>query len=544
MLFNLLSGKSKSVASAAVLVGFFALLSRILGLVRDRILAGRFGAGDELDVYYAAFRLPDLVFNLLIFGSISVAFIPVFLETYRSDKQKGWETASRTLNFLLFSLIFISVLLIFAAPILIDKFIAPGFDPSKKAEVVTMSRILFLSPLFLGLSSFFTALLQTFRRFLITSLAPIMYNIGIIIGAIFFVDFFGIYGLAWGVVLGALLNFLIQLPVIREFGFKFRPRFDFWVPEVKKIFRLMIPRTLGLATFQINSIIMTAIISTLKAGSLTIFSFADNLQSLPVGIIGVAFSTAAFPALAGAAAKKQLNVFKDRFSATFRQIVFFMLPSAFLFFLLRDQIVYLVLRTGQFSRLDGRLTAAILGVFCFGVLTQGLSPLIAKSFYALQNTKTPAVIGAVSVVVNVVLAILFIYFFSFGNLLSDFFVNVFGLQSAGDFKIIALPVAVVVSSMFNTALLLKFLSSRLGGFGYGEIASPIYKMFIASAAMTAGVYPLLYVLTAVMGEETFLTAFIQSFSAAVVGAAIYFLVAKLFRLREADAILRRLKNIF
>ncbi|HAM96042.1 murein biosynthesis integral membrane protein MurJ [Candidatus Azambacteria bacterium RIFCSPHIGHO2_01_46_10] len=544
MLLNLLNGKSKSVASAAVLVGFFALLSRILGLLRDRILAGRFGAGDELDVYYAAFRLPDLVFNLFIFGSISVAFIPIFLETYRSDKQRGWETASRTLNFLLFSLIFISALLILAAPILIDKFIAPGFDPSKKAEVVAMSRILFLSPLFLGLSSFLTALLQTFRRFLITSLAPIMYNIGIIIGALFLVDFFGIYGLAWGVVLGAFLNFLIQLPAIREFGFKFRPRLDFWVPEVKKILRLMIPRTLGLATFQINSIVITAIISTLKAGSLTIFSFADNLQSLPVGIIGVAFSTAVFPALVGAAAKKQLNVFKDRFSATFRQIVFFTLPSAFLFFLLRDQIVYLVLRTGQFSRLDGRLTAAILGVFCFGVLTQGLSPLIAKSFYALQNTKTPAVIGAVSVGVNVVLAVLFIYLFSFGNLLSDFLADVFGLRSAGDFRIIALPVAVAVSSLFNTSLLLKFLSSRLGGFGYGEIASPVYKMLIASAAMAAGVYPLLYVLTAVMGEETFLAAFIQGFSAAVAGAAIYFLVAKLFRLREADAILRRLKNIF
>lgn len=544
MFFNLLNGKSKSVASAAVLVGFFALLSRILGLLRDRILAGRFGAGDELDVYYAAFRLPDLVFNLLIFGSISVAFIPIFLETYRSDKQRGWETASRTLNFLLFSLIFISALLILAAPILIDKFIAPGFSPSKKAEVVAMSRILFLSPLFLGLSSFLTALLQTFRRFLITSLAPIMYNIGIIVGALFLVDFFGIYGLAWGVVLGAFLNFLIQLPAIREFGFKFRPRLDFWVPEVKKILRLMIPRTLGLATFQINSIVITAIISTLKAGSLTIFSFADNLQSLPVGIVGVAFSTAVFPALAGAAAKKQLNVFKDRFSATFRQIVFFLLPSAFLFFLLRDQIVYLVLRTGQFSRLDGRLTAAILGVFCFGVLTQGLSPLIAKSFYALQNTKTPAVIGAVSVGVNVVLAILFIYLFSFGNLLSDFFADVFGLRSDGDFRIIALPVAVAVSSLFNTSLLLKFLSSRLDGFGYGEIATPVYKMLIASAAMAAGVYPLLYVLTAVMGEETFLAAFIQGFSATVAGAAIYFLVAKLFRLREADAILRRLKNIF
>lgn len=304
----------------------------------------------------------------------------------------------------------------------------------------------------------------------------------------------------------------------------------------------MIPRTLGLATFQINSIVMTAIISTLSAGSLTIFSFADNLQSLPVGIVGVAFSTAAFPALAGAFAKNQHELFKERFSAVFRQIVFFILPLAFLFFLLRDQIVYLVLRTGQFSRLDGRLTSAVLGVFCFGVLTQGLSPLIAKSFYALQNTKIPAVIGAVSVAVNIILAFLFVYLFSFGNFLSDFFVNVFELRSAGDFRIIALPVAVAASSLFNTALLLKFLSSRLGGFGYEEIASPIYKMFIASAAMAAGVYPLIYILTEVMGEETFLKAFVQGFSAAIVGAAIYFWVAKFVRLREADAILRRLRT--
>src|SRR3989304_4873846 len=138
-------------------------------------------------------------------------------------------------------------------------------------------------------------------------------------------------------------------------------------------------------------------------------------------------------------------------------------------------------------------------------------------------------------------AITSFFLFWFGNLLSDFLADVFGLRSAGDFRIIALPVAVAVSSLFNTSLLLKFLSSRLGGFGYGEIASPVYKMLIASAAMAAGVYPLLYVLTAVMGEETFLAAFIQGFSAAVAGAAIYFLVAKLFRLREADAVLRRLK---
>jgi len=194
-------------------------MSRALGILRDRVLAGEFGAGSELDMYFAAFRIPDLLFNLLVLGALSAGFIPVFT-TYLSNKKKAWELVNIILNLIFVALVLITILLIILTPWLV-KLITPGFSLEQLQITATLTRIMFLSPIFLAISGIFGSVLQSFKRFFIFSLAPIMYNVGIIIGALFFVPYLGIYGLAWGVVFGAMLHMAIQFPLIIYLGYRY-----------------------------------------------------------------------------------------------------------------------------------------------------------------------------------------------------------------------------------------------------------------------------------------------------------------------------------
>ena len=219
MLKKILNSQSKTIISAAVILGAASLVSRVLGLFRDRILAGQFGAGDELDIYYAAFRIPDLVYSLLVLGAISAGFIPVFVGYLEKDKNRAWYLASSVLNLIGFSLVAVAGLLTIITPWLI-KLVAPGFNSEKLDLTIQLTRIMFLSPFFLGLSAVFGGILQSFRRFLIYSLAPVMYNLGIIFGALFLIKPFGLIGLAYGVVLGAFLHLVVQIPTAWFCGFR------------------------------------------------------------------------------------------------------------------------------------------------------------------------------------------------------------------------------------------------------------------------------------------------------------------------------------
>jgi len=201
MIKKFLNNKSKTIASAAIILGAASLVSRLLGLVRDRILAGQFGAGDELDVYYAAFRIPDLVYSILVLGAITAGFIPVFIDYLQKDKKDAWHLANSILNIIGTSLIIVCFILIIFAPWLI-KLIAPGFSPEKMALTVKLARVMFLSSFFLGISTILGGILRSFKRFLIYSFGPIIYNLGIIFGALFLVEDYGLLGLAYGVVLG------------------------------------------------------------------------------------------------------------------------------------------------------------------------------------------------------------------------------------------------------------------------------------------------------------------------------------------------------
>ena len=471
MMKRLFSGEINSITLAALLVGGSSLISRLLGIFRDRILAGQFGAGDTLDIYLAAFRIPDLIFNLLVLGALSAGFIPIFTSLIKSptekiksllggdDYKEAWRLASNILNILGFGLLILcGVGVIFAPQIM--HLITPGFSNEKMDLTVSLSRIMFMSPIFLGISGVFGGILQSFKRFFVYSLSPIFYNIGIIIGALYFVPIWGIYGLAWGVVLGAFAHMAVQIPALIQLGFKYKFNFEIKNAKVVKIWLMMVPRTMSLAISQLNLLVVTVIASTMASGSLAIFNFANNLQSFPVGIFGISFAIAAFPALSAVAFDKK-SLVKD-LSLTVRQILFFIIPSTVILLALRAQIVRVIFGTGKFDWQDTLLTIDTLGFFAISLFAQALIPLLIRVFYARHDSKTPFVIGLGAALINIFLSIKF-------------------SESMG---VAGLALAFSISSIINLILLWVWLNFEIGKID--ELKIFISTMKFSLAALICG----------------------------------------------------------
>ena len=535
---KILNHRSKTIFSAALILAITSLASRLLGLFRDRLLAGRFGAGDELDIYFAAFRLPDLIYNILIIGAISSAFIPVFAQYFKQDEKEAWRLVSGLFNLVSLILIVLAILFILLAPLLIH-FVAPGFSGLKSEMTVILIRIMFLSPILLGMSSIFSGILQYFNRFFVYSLAPIMYNLGIIFGILFFVPLMGLTGLAWGVVFGALLHLLIQLPSTIYSGFRFQKVLTFYHSGIKKIIKLMIPRTIGLAGSQINFLVITAIASTLASGSIAVFNLSNNLQYVPIGIIGISFSMAVFPRLAKSYAEEKDEEFSQNFSSVFSQILYLVLPITVLFFLLRAQIVRIILGTGQFGWVDTRLTAAALGIFAFSIFAQSLLPLISRAFYAFHNTKTPVLISLGSIIINIAGSFLFVWALKNSNWFSLFVSRILKLQGINNFSVLGLPIAFSLVAILNFFWLLKSYDKKTKLWKPQLILKSLMKMIVSCLFMAITIYALLRLLDLFVNTHTFVGIFIQTAISGGIGILIYFIVSLLLRSPEPRPLIER-----
>jgi len=531
-MFNkLLNGESKTITSAAIIVAAASLASRFLGIIRDRILAGEFGAGDILDTYYAAFRIPDLIFNLLVLGALSAGFIPIFTKYLQTKgENNAWKLVSDIINILVISLLVVcGILFIFAPQIM--KLITPGFDAEKLTSTVLLTRIMFLSPLFLGLSSVFGGILQSFKRFIVYSFAPIFYNLGIIFGALVFVRYWGVVGLAYGVVLGAFLHMIVQIPSCRLLGFRYYLKFDFKESGIKELIKIMVPRTLTLGINQINLVVVTIIASTLVSGSLAVFNLANNLQSFPIGIFGVSFAIAAFPTLSALALKEDKKEFVHSFSNTTREILFFLIPVSALILVLRAQIVRVILGTGAFTWEDTVLTMETLAMFSFGLFAQAMIPLLIRGFYAFSNAVTPFSLGLISAIINIFLSIFLTRPFTLNNYNFDFGVS-------------GLALAFSISSILNFILLWLALRTKTDGLDEKNIILSVLKVSLATLAMAVTTQFMKFGIEPFFGTTTFLGIFLQGLIAGLVGIAVFVVAAMLLKSPEmftfAGALRKRL----
>ncbi len=509
-----------SITVAAALVAFSSLASRLLGVVRDRILAGQFGAGTTLDIYYAAFRIPDLIYNLIVLGALSAGFIPIFTALIKDSKcaagegcdpkvknHEAWDLANNVLNILLLGLISLSAIGIIFAPAL-TRAMTPGFGPEEQALTAALTRVMFLSPLFLGISGIIGSILQSFKRFLIYSLAPVFYNVGIIVGAIYFVPLWGIYGLAFGVILGAFLHMAIQIPTVYHLGFRYRFRINWRDSHAWQMGRMMVPRTLSLAISQINLVVITILASNLSAGSLTVFNLANNLQSFPIGIFGVSFAIAAFPSLAEAAFDKEK--LSASFSATMRQILFFVIPATFLIIALRAQIIRVVLGTGNFDWQDTIMTMNTLGFFAISLFAQATIPLLIRVFYARHNSSLPFYLSLVAVAVNVVLSLLL----------------------APRLGVAGLALAFSIASILNFLLLWIWLYVKVGIMDIGNILIAVIKFTVSSAAAGGAAQIMKVIVWPFIDMTKFSGVFIQLMAAGIFGLMVYVFFCYLFQSEE------------
>lgn len=451
---------TKTIGGAALLIAFSGVVSRILGFVRDRVLATQFGAGDVLDAYYTAFRIPDFLYGLLIAGALSAAFVPVFTELFSDEKEKeAWHLTSGVLSLVGLILGILGILGIFLAPIVL-LLLAPGFSGEKLDLTVSLTRIMLLSPLFLGVSAVFGGVLISLKRFAAYALAPIFYNIGIIFGAVFLTRFLGVTGLAWGVVIGAILHMAIQYPALKQSGFRLNGSLKLYYKDsqIRKVLLLMIPRSLSMGVTQVGLLAVTAFASLLASGSLAAYTFANNIQSVPLGLFGIAFSLAVFPSLSIYAAKKQDKRFFLLLSETSRRILFFVVPCSMALIIFRAQFVRVILGAGNFDWEDTIVTFEILKFFALSLFAQSLVPLFARAFFALQNTKTPLYIALASEAIHIASI--------------PFLLPYFDVQ--------ALAISFTLASILNITLLYIFLRKKLTQWDDKEFLYPIAKIFFAT----------------------------------------------------------------
>ena len=391
-------GLSASLKTGAAILTATTFASYVLGLLRDRLLAQTFGAGRELDIFNAAFIIPDLLLNIFISGALAAAFIPVFTQLISQKNEKeAFETANSIISSGIIVLLALgSLIFIFADYFAI--IVAPGFDEAGRETLVKTMRLLLLSPLIFTFSNALGGMLIGYKSFFAYGLSPVFYNFGII-GGIFLSPFLGIFGPVLGTLAGALLHLGVRIAGILKHNFRYRFAVNFKNQSFRQIIRLMIPKMIGQPTEQLNFWIFAVIASSLSAGSIAILNLARNFQSVPVSLFGIAFSLAAFPALSQAAGKKNKEDYLKILFKTLKNILLFTVLSALFIYLFGEFFIRLFFGGGKFSEQNIRLTAQTLAVFSLAIPTEGAIHLLARSFYSLKNTLTPVLISVAGLII-------------------------------------------------------------------------------------------------------------------------------------------------
>lgn len=399
---KILNHKSETIFNAAILTSSLTLLGSFLSILRNALLASRFGASGNLDIYYASFRLPDLIYNIFIMGVISAAFIPIFTQYWIKNKEEAWQFSNAVILIIGIFVGALALLIAVFAPSLLSRFLV-GFDFEQLAMAVILTRIMMIQPILMGISSVIASILKIFKLFLASALAPLLYNLGIIIGIIFFVPLMGLKGLAWGVVLGASLHILVQLPAFLGTGYKFTLNISVFKnlsSGFKKLILMMIPRSLSIITYQVFLLVITAIASMLEEGSIAIFNFANEIQNLPQTVFALSFAVAAFPSLSKLYAEKEHQKFIQTSLNTLLQVFFFLIPIAVWFFIFHEPIIRLLYGYGHFDWASTLKTIKVFSILSIGMIFQGAYLFLLRIFFAKGDALRPFISSVISYAVG------------------------------------------------------------------------------------------------------------------------------------------------
>jgi putative peptidoglycan lipid II flippase len=510
-----------SIARASLVMIAALVASRILGWLRLSVFGAKFGETAQLDAFWAAFRIPDALFNLVVAGALASAFIPVFAGYLAKEREtEAWHVASSVMNVFVLGLVVLSGVMWLAAPWIVPTLIvSPNFAirPGQLDLTIELTRIMLLSPIFMGLSSLVTGVLQSYRQFLAGAVAPLVYNAVQIVFALFASPFVGIHALAYGVVAGAAMMFLVQLPELTFRRTKYQLTFDLGHAGVREIFALAGPRTLSLGAVQIVFFVDTYLASGMREGSLTALNYAFQLMLLPLGVFSIAISAAVFPALSHYASLGQAAKMRDALQQAIRWILFLTLPTAILMVVLRRPIVNLLFQYGEFGPDARELVQAAFLFYALGLAGHALVQILARAYYASRDTTTPLALTLISIGTNVVLSVIL----------------------APEFGINGLALANSIATLAEAALLLVLLAPRarlrLVGLGYTTLKQ-------LTAALFMGVAMFLFIRFTNIPFDLALDPpkallFVQTLLAAAFGVGVYLLAAWAIRIGELQEVI-------
>jgi len=521
---SLLLKRQTNILSAAFVIMGTIILSQVLGLIRQRLLVSIFGASNILGVYLASSRLPDFLFQLIIAGALSSAFIPVFSDYLGKDRKEDAYRMGSSL--LVMSLIIFSILsvILFIFAQYFSKLMAPGFSSDQILLMAQLMRIIIGGELLFIVATFFSAVLQSYSHFFVPGFAAAMYNLGIIICIIFLSPYLGIFSAAYGVILGAFLFVIVQLPLVKKMGFAFKPSLKIKTSGVLEVLKLMWPRTISIAIFQLGAVLTVTLVSFLPnpGRNYVIFDYAQTLYFAPVVLFGQAIAQAAFPVLARE--RNKIDEFKTTFISSFNQIMYLVLPISALLLVLRIPVVRLLFGAGQFDWQATVLTGKTLAFFSISIFAQALIYLISRGFYALHDTKTPLIIGILSTLLMLGLGALFIFSYHLG--------------------VESIAVGYSAASIIEVIILFIFLDKKTGGFQKKSLFFSLSKIFFATVFTGFALYIPIKLLDQLIFDTTrtvglLLLTGISTFA----GLLLYVFLTWLFNVKEAQTYILMFKKV-
>lgn len=463
---------SRRLMEAATLVMVFFVTSRVLGLVRDVIITRQFGTSREYEAYLAAFRIPDLIFNIVASGALGSSFIPIFSNMLsRGETARGWQLASHVINLVLVLTVALGVVAEIFAPQIVSATVAVGFSPDDQVLTANLMRVMLLTPIVFSVSGLISAILNSHHHFVLPALSPVVYNFGIIGGALFLAPNpkFGVFGLAIGVVVGAVLHLAVQVPWLIRARMTYDLNIGLQDQAVHSVIRLMLPRTVGIAAVQINFLVNTILASTLPEGRLAALSIAFALILLPEGVIAQSIGTVLFPTFSQLEASGERAALKSAFSAALRVVLFLTIPASVGLILLRVPIIQLLYQRGEFTAESTAQTAFALQFYAVALFAHSGLEILTRAFYALQDTATPVKVGAAAIGLNIVLSLILLRPLAQGGL----------------------ALANSVATILEMLTLLFLLRRRLGGIDGSRILTSLTKIITASAGMGVAIYVLI-----------------------------------------------------
>ncbi|MFZ1301614.1 MAG: murein biosynthesis integral membrane protein MurJ [Candidatus Microsaccharimonas sp.] len=515
---------------AAALLAGSSLVASLLGLFRDRLFNSSYyltyPAG--ADAYTVAFTIPDFMFIILVSGALSVSFIPVFNQRLaKGNKKSAWELSTSTMNLMALATLVASILIIIFADPLVRYVVGPGLPESGQALAVSMMRVLAVSPFLFAVSTVLTSMQQAVGRFAFFALAPVLYNIGIIIGLLFFTNGItifgwevfegGIMGVALGVVLGSMMQLIVSAIGLLGMGFDYQFKI-FWKNKgFRQVLRLLPPRSLDQGIDYVNSIIETNLASRMATGSVRAYQQVTALTYVPINLIGVAISTAAFPKMTERLAQGRPDLFKSELQAVLRVIIWLALPVTVISIFARGYIVNFIVNGGD------PYMASIFSILAISILFRSVYFISARSFYAHQDTKTPLYISLFTISLNITLAIWFTVGLGMG---------VHGLAWA----------AVIVSAV-EAFILFYVMSKRIKGLFDKVFMSMVVRMLSAAGFTAIVTYLLVSIFPLSADDQSFFASFPKFVIIVTLSLAAYVILCRLMKVPEVNPIITRIRNL-